>query len=70
MGGSLGDVDPKNVQRCPTCGDIRRETPPGTIALPTFGTAMKNAQGAAGACDCGRRRLDEIEHEPSTNDGG
>ena len=44
---------------CPTCGEVRLETPEGTRALPTFGVAMKAARGAAGTCECGRRHLDE-----------
>ena len=52
-------VDQSNVVRCPRCGQVRVETPPGTFALPTFGTALKNARGAAGTCECGQRHLDE-----------
>lgn len=44
---------------CPTCGDVRLETPAGTRALPTFGLAMKAARGPSATCDCGRRLLDE-----------
>jgi hypothetical protein len=46
------DTKPNQVV-CPRCGEVRLETPPGTIALPTLGMARK-AAGQAGACDCGR----------------
>lgn len=52
-------ADERNRVVCPTCGEVRLETPAGTRALPTFGTSLKAAQGAAGTCECGRRRLDE-----------
>jgi hypothetical protein len=45
---------PRNQVVCPTCGDIRLETPPGTTVLPTLGTARKAAMGAADMCDCGK----------------
>lgn len=50
---SAGDAQPNQV-RCPTCGRVRMETPPGTTALPTLGMARK-AAGALGDCGCGRR---------------
>lgn len=59
-------MEPRNVIRCPRCGDIRTETPPGTVVLPTFGTALKNARGSSGTCECGKRRL--AEGEPSDLD--
>ncbi|MPZ73162.1 MAG: hypothetical protein GEU74_08020 [Nitriliruptorales bacterium] len=54
---------------CPRCGEVRLETPPGTRALPTIGTAMKQS-GAA--CDCGRdvhERLDAPHHQPGDRGG-
>lgn len=52
------DSEPNRVI-CPTCGEVRLETPEGTRALPTFGLAMKAARGPSATCDCGRRVLDE-----------
>jgi enoyl-CoA hydratase/carnithine racemase len=45
----------RNQVTCPRCGEVRLETPPGTVALPTIGMARK-AKGLAGECDCGRNR--------------
>ena len=59
--GTLLVMEEPNVVRCPRCGAVRVETPPGIFALPTFGTALKNARGAAGTCECGQRHLDEDE---------
>jgi hypothetical protein len=58
-------MEPKRNQViCPTCGEVRLETPPGTTVLPTLGAARKAAMGAAGLCDCGKgprehRRADD-----------
>ena len=65
-----------NLVRCPRCGELRPDdfqaqrpevgdpTPPGVLALPTFGSALKRARGGPGTCECGRRRLDTSESGP------
>jgi hypothetical protein len=47
------DAKPNQVV-CPRCGEVRLETPPGTVVLPTLGMARKAAAGRAGECDCGK----------------
>lgn len=48
----------RNQVVCADCGEVRLETPAGTTALPTIGTARK-AAGTAGECECGKRTLGE-----------
>lgn len=48
---------------CPTCGEVRLETPAGTTALPTLGMARKQAakeRGEAWGCDCGKYGPGEV----------
>ena len=40
---------------CPRCGELKLETPPGTVVLPTLGMARKAAGGAGETCECGKR---------------
>ncbi|MDQ4129720.1 MAG: hypothetical protein M3133_01810 [Actinomycetota bacterium] len=43
-------------------------TPPGALVLPTFGSALKQARGGGGTCECGRRRLDARGHPIDPHD--
>ena len=59
------DTVAPNQVICPTCGELKLETPPGTIALPTFGVAVKAArrgQPGADTCECGRRHVAPSAH--------
>lgn len=68
-------MEPRNVVRCPRCGDLRPEepttaplegaaaTPQGAMSLPTFGAALKRARGGPETCACGKRRFDALGYE-------
>jgi hypothetical protein len=46
----------RNEVVCPRCGEVKLQTPPGTLVLPTLGMARK-AAGAGDVCECGKRRF-------------
>jgi hypothetical protein len=55
--------EPRNQVICPRCGEVKAETPPGTIVLPIAAPAGRRPDDS-GRCGCGRRR------EPDTDGAG